>query len=406
MKRRILASMALLVATLASANGYKILCVRSAKATAMGEAFIVQADDPSAVAFNPAGLPDLKGVQLSLQSTWCNAFTTREAPGGGTTHMEDKWQAVPSFFATWDMGTERLAVGVGASLPNGLSSEWDDQSFAAYSGYYSSLIIADYTMALGYRVTDHLSVGFGLDYYASELDQRQRIPGALYALSYDPAVYVDGTGETWGFNVGLRYEFSERHSIAATYRKPFTVDYNGSFAVQGFGSHDMETSMDYPGSVVLGYAFRPTQKWTFEVNLDWTHWSQVGDVVLAVPTFPDPAFRQVVIPRDYENTLAYKFGVQYQYSEALALRAGYIYNENATAEATWTPTQPDTDMHFFTCGFAYDLNEYVTLESALQVVYYETRDVDNDVSLPFGGSVDGTYRTWAPCFTLGVTCHF
>jgi len=69
MKRRILASMALLVATLASANGYKILCVRSAKATAMGEAFIVQADDPSAVAFNPAGLPDLKGVQLSLQST-------------------------------------------------------------------------------------------------------------------------------------------------------------------------------------------------------------------------------------------------------------------------------------------------------------------------------------------------
>ena len=33
-------------ARLVQANGYKILCVRSVKATAMGEAFIVQADDP------------------------------------------------------------------------------------------------------------------------------------------------------------------------------------------------------------------------------------------------------------------------------------------------------------------------------------------------------------------------
>lgn len=130
MKRRILTSMALLVAALASANGYKILCVRSAKATAMGEAFIAQADDPTAVAFNPAGLPDLKGLHLSLQDTWCNAFTSREAPGGGTTHMEDQWQAVPAFYATWDMGTERFALGAGASLPNGLSSTWDDRSFA------------------------------------------------------------------------------------------------------------------------------------------------------------------------------------------------------------------------------------------------------------------------------------
>jgi len=397
MKRRILASMALLVATLASANGYKILCVRSAKATAMGEAFIVQADDPSAVAFNPAGLPDLKGVQLSLQSTWCNAFPEGEAPGGGTTRMEDQWQAVPSFFATWDMGTERFAVGIGASMPNGLASEWDDQSFAAASGYYSSLLIADYTVALGYRINDHLSIGAGLDYYDSKLDQRSRPFGLL-----GPVAYLDGTGEAWGFNLGLRYEFNERHSVAVTYRKPFTVDYEGTLEVPGLGSYDMETSLDYPGSVVLGYAFRPTEKWTFEVDLDWTHWSQVGDVVIEVPPSLLAPSGQMVIPRDYENTLAYKFGVQYQYSEALALRAGYIYNENATSEATWTPTQPDTDMHFFTCGFAYDVNEYVTLESALQVVYYETREI------AVGGTstVDGTYRTWAPCFTLGVTCHF
>jgi len=57
------------------ANGYRLLCVKSTKATAMGEAFIVQADDPSAVAYNPAGIAQLKGLQLSLQGTLCNAST-------------------------------------------------------------------------------------------------------------------------------------------------------------------------------------------------------------------------------------------------------------------------------------------------------------------------------------------
>jgi long-subunit fatty acid transport protein len=62
-------------------------------------------------------------------------------------------------------------------------------------------------------------------------------------------------------------------------------------------------------------------------------------------------------------------------------------------------------MHFFTVGFGYELTENVSVETALQVVYYETRDVDSDASAPLG-DVDGTYRTWAPCFTLGVTCRF
>ena len=166
MKRQILLVVSLLAALAVSANGYKILGVRSAKATAMGEAFIVQADDPSAVAFNPAGLADLRGVQLSLQGTACNAYTERTSPAGDGTDMADEWQLVPSFFGTWDMGTERFTLGFGVSLPNGLASEWADDSFAGYAGYYSSLMIADYTVALGYRVTDRLSIGAGLDFYS------------------------------------------------------------------------------------------------------------------------------------------------------------------------------------------------------------------------------------------------
>ena len=405
MNERTLVLAVLLAATLSPANGYKILCVRSAKATAMGEAFVVQADDPTAVAFNPAGIADLRGVQLSLQGTWCNAYAEHTAPNGAGTDMDDGWQLVPSFFATWDMGTERFALGFGASLPNGLSSSWDEDSFAGYAGYHSDLTIADYSIALGWRVTDSLSVGAGINYYGSDLDQRQRL--SLPGILPDPFVYLEGTGEAWGFNLGVRYKINERHSVAATYRRFFTVDYEGDTELAGTGfydsdgSYDMETSFDYPASLVLGYAYRPNERWTFEVNVDWTDWSRVDDVVVESPSLL--LQRRTVIERDYRDTFAYKFGAQYRWSEALVLRAGYIYNENATPDAVWYPTQPDTDMHFFTCGFGCDVTEHVVLEAAFQLVYYETRDVTDGVA---AGTVDGTYRTWAPCFTLGMTCRF
>src|SRR5512136_1903042 len=41
---------------------------QSAKAQAMGNAFVAQADDPSALAYNPAGIAYLKGSQVQIGS--------------------------------------------------------------------------------------------------------------------------------------------------------------------------------------------------------------------------------------------------------------------------------------------------------------------------------------------------
>ena len=47
------------------ANGFDIY-EQSAEAVGLGGAFIAQADDPSAVFFNPAGIVQLEGTQLSV----------------------------------------------------------------------------------------------------------------------------------------------------------------------------------------------------------------------------------------------------------------------------------------------------------------------------------------------------
>ena len=102
------------------------------------------------------------------------------------------------------------------------------------------------------------------------------------------------------------------------------------------------------------------------------------------------------------NTFAYKLGMEYRLNEAWTVRGGYIFNENATPEETWNPNQPDSDMHFFLLGCGWN-HKNLTVDAAFQFVYYETRHIDNNVAM---STIDGTYRTWAPCFSLSATYRF
>ena len=218
-------------------NGYKILCVKSAKATAMGEAFVVQADDPSAIAFNPAGLAQLKGNQVNVQGTLCNGFTRYESPSGEISHNEDQWQPVPAFFVTSDLGQTNMAAGLGISVPNGLSSEWSNDSFARYVCTYSDLTVVDISPAFGIRVKDHLLIGGGVDFYYSKADLKRMldmgaqagVPGAM-----DVESELKGEGSAWGFNVGAIYQINPRHGVALTYRQPYTIEYDGDMRAGDF----------------------------------------------------------------------------------------------------------------------------------------------------------------------------
>ena len=391
----------------AYANAYKILCVRSVKATAMGEAFIAQADDPSAVAFNPAGLSQLRDNRLSLQGTLCSATTEYESPTGEKTDSEDEWQLVPSFFATTDLKQENLGVGFGVTVPNGLSTKWGDDSFARYVATSSDLQVVDVGPAIGVRLADRWQLGAGLDYYTSHATLERMLDfGAAAGApgTMDVPTKLDGDGSAWGFNVGAICELNPRHRLAATYRHPYDIEYDGDLSVAGQKS-DLTATIDFPAVVVLGYAYRPTEKWTVEFDLDWTEWDKVGDIRVDMK---DPALPDSDSAEDLENTLAYKVGAQYAYSDRLDLRCGYIYNQNATPDSTFRPSLPDTDMHFLTTGFGYEIGG-VTIDTALQVVIYETRTVDNNVDMNeafSSSSVDGTYRTLAFCASLGATYRF
>lgn len=401
-------TVALQWSVVAYANGYKIIGVKSAKANSLGEAFIAQADDPSAISFNPAGLARLRGEQVNAQASAVNSYVKHTAPSGETTRKEERWEAVPSLFATSDLDRDDMAVGLGVSFPSGFSSEWSDDSFARYVITYANLIVADINPAFGMRVGKQLLIGGGMNLYYSDatlenmldLGMAKGTPGAM-----DVKSELTGDGTAWSFNAGGIYEVNSRHSVAATYHHAYSIDYDGQIVVGGVGN-DITASLDFPSVVVAGYAFKPSDKLTIELNADWTYWDDVGDIAIA---FDAPgAMSDSALKQDLNNTIAYKAGAQYRLSEKLALRCGYIRNHNATPEENWRPSLVDTDAHFLTTGIGYGVNN-LTLDAALQIVLFDSRNINNNVDnneTISSSSIDGRYEGWGPTVSVGATYRF
>ena len=126
---------ACLLPTMASAGAFRIFD-QSASGTAQGGAFVAQADDPSAIFFNPAGMTQLRGVQTSFGFMFIGGGTSYTSPAGATAHGDFGGTiALPPPFNLYmsanlkDLGFAalgNLSAGIGVVSPFGILYRYPD----------------------------------------------------------------------------------------------------------------------------------------------------------------------------------------------------------------------------------------------------------------------------------------
>lgn len=392
----------------ALANGYRILGLRGVRAIGMGEAFVAQADDPSAVAFNPAGLLNNTQRQVSAQAAFCKSFTEHEAADGTITKMDDEWQTVPCVYLAAPLKPGATAFGLGLSYPNGMSTDWGDDSFAKYVTTYSRLTVADISPAFAVMLPKQIEFGCALNVYRAHAQLERMVDAGLVSgrppLGLPVNMVLEGDGTGVGATLGFICPVAKKHSLGFAYRSSFGIRFDGDYTV-GPIAYDSRADVDFPEVLTVGYAWKPMTRLVVECDLDLTRWGRVGDIDI---DFKSPLLPDTALAQSLHDTCTAKIGLEYLATDAVALRCGYIYNENATDEATWRPSLPDTLTHFMTAGAGVRAGS-LTVDTALQVVLYEDRSIDNNVDLNEfvpGSSIDGTYRTWAPTASVGISYLF
>ena len=206
----------------AAAASFRIMD-QGAAAAGQSDAFTAQADDPSAIYYNPAGMVQLPRVQTYIGTTLLGGSTSFTGPTGVNTRGDFGGSVAyppPSYLYVTanlkDLGVtapllNRMAVGIGLNFPFGTKYHYPENGPFATAVTTAALQLIDIKPTVAYRLTDRLSIGLGMDIYTfssliGEGQYETRLIGgpALGPLNGVP-LEINGKDTALGFNVSLLY---------------------------------------------------------------------------------------------------------------------------------------------------------------------------------------------------------
>ena len=396
----------------AFAAGFAILQQGTAP-MAQGNAFVAQADDPSAIFFNPAGINQLKGTQVYLGATAIAPRAEYKDSLGTKTRTESHIYLPPQFYLTHQLTTD-LAVGLGVFSPFGLGTKWDAGWAGRYAATSSDLQTFNINPALSWRVSPELSVAGGVNVMRAAADLRRRLNLGAFG---DGDRLFKGADYGYGYNLGLLYQLTPSTNIGLSYRSKVRVKIDGDaeFSVPPAVAHlfpngGAYSRLVFPPSLFAGIAYKGLSPWVFECDLTWTGWSTFEELRVDLDRPVGAAQASVSIqPRNWNDVFAYRFGVNYRWDEAITIRAGYIFDESPVPDETMDPSIPDAERHIFCLGGDYRFKDF-TIGIAYNYILGEKRDKNNtipeDITDDNNNRVNGEYQQTSHSLAVSISYSF
>jgi long-chain fatty acid transport protein len=410
-----LAALLICLAAGDAAAGGLYIPSRGVRPSGRGGAFVAGADDLGALWFNPAGIAALAGGKQKTSilvdgSVVTHAVTYTRVDSGGNVQppVENDPQIVPAptMAAGFDLGSSAtLAVGVYAPYA-GLDGYPEDgaQRYSLISLHES--LIATLEVALGYKVTDTLWIGGGVQNMM--LSFRSRIvfsscPQEVFCAPEDPE--FDALGEiVWSdvFNpsgvLGAIWIPSRKVRLGATVQLPTWLSGDAKFAVRlppsDFfeGAHvegdSARMSMTIPMMIRAGVEFRPSRRLRAELGFDWEMWSQHEEITIEPDgvRVEDQAgvgiyeLGPMVIPRNLDDTFALRLGLEARPLNApLDLRAGYAFETGSAPDEYLSVLTVDATKHMLSLGASYTIGR-ARLDAVFGHVFVADREVEPGTS--------------------------
>jgi long-chain fatty acid transport protein len=361
-------------------------------AIARGNAFVATADNPSAIYYNPAGITQLEGNTASVGVYFVSAGVEYTSPGGATAETDGSFQPVPQLYFVHSPKDSDFSFGLGVYAPYGLSVDWGENNPFATLAQEGSVLYASINPVVAWQVHPKLSIAAGPTINYSEAEFERAI-----GLTPGDSFRFKGDGTAYGFNAGLRWQPAEQWAFGVNYRSETEVDYEGTSVLSPYAPPTSTYGpLIYPQFVVAGVSYRPTKHWNLEVNVDWTDWDKVNEIV-----FNDTAFGDVTLPLNLKSSFMYEFGITRSFDNGWFASLGYFYSENSVPDETFNPILPDADLHLGSIGFGYRGQRW-DFAAAYHFGYNGGRTVSG--SQP--GLADGEYETLNHGFNLAVAVKF
>ena len=362
---------------------------------ARGNAFAATADNPSAIYYNPAGITQLEGHNFDAGLYLISANTEYESASGAKAKTDGTFQPVPQLHYVYSPKDSPFSFGLGVYAPYGLSLDWGNNPPFRTLAQEGKLLYACINPVVAWQIHPTLSIGIGPTLNYSEATLKRGI-GIVAGDEFK----FEGNGFAAGFNAGIRWQPHEKWAFGVNYRSSTEVEYDGKSSTTPSPPLAAATSTSgsvyFPQFVAAGVSFRPTEKWNFEFDVDWTDWDKVNKIV-----FEGTAFGNVPFVLNYESSFMYEFGITRQLPNGYYISTGYIYSENSSPDRNFNPIVPDSNLHLGSIGIGHKGGRW-DWAAGYHFAYNGGREVGNSVP----GPADGTYKTLNHAFNISVTLKF
>ena len=436
-----------------SLNGYAgsfRIYDQSASAAGQASAFVAQADDASAGYYNPAGMTQLRGMQLSLGALFAGGgFDFRNA-AGQTAHGDLTGPvAIPppaNFYATAnlkDLGLkffDTTVVGLAVFSPMGTLTRWPDNGPFATATTTAAFELVTIRPSVAFKPFRDLAVGVGADIYTftglygeGHAERKFRWPGG-FGIPAGAGMEINGNDTAVGFNVSMLYtalrnpEGQPLVNIGLIYRSQATMHLDGQFLANGTLLADSRSTFVVPQIITGGIAVWPVRntarEWKLELDVDYTGWKSVRNLDAHLSnglTIP--------VPLNWQSAYTIMIGTEHKWLKpellpqwTIAARAGYWNAQKAIPDATFNPAIPDGDSHAISVGlgfFCQDSGRFLGLFScggsdhplrpkgigvdlAYKAILYENRTISGNIN----PTVNGTYSTTLHVGAINLRVNF
>ncbi|MFT6177799.1 MAG: long-chain fatty acid transport protein [Akkermansiaceae bacterium] len=355
--------------------------------------------DPSVVRLNPASMLDIDTSEVQFTTTGLYGRTDYKSPGGTRQSIDREWIPMGTFHAVIrPEGYSKWAFGIGLNTPFGLASTWPREgSFQFTAPYDEELLYVTLNPAVAYQLSDSVSIGAGLDIAYSKVNFQQDFPWALATMvPGTPGGGAEFDGDGWGLGgyFGINVQLAPKHRFSLVGRLPVEVEYSGDYTVENIPGplegtfspkSDFNTDITFPGSIAFAYRYDVNERVRLGFQYEWIQSSTHDDIPISVGVNQALYVGNESLILDWQDSFSVGLGIEWDATDRLTLRAGYLFSESPVKENTFTPAISSSDRNMFSVGGTYHLNDRSSVSLSYIQGFFDDAEIEKNRQAAFLG---------------------
>jgi long-chain fatty acid transport protein len=357
-------------------------------ARSRGGAFVVSANDPMAIVYNPGALAEQRRAQLlvdlsvlRLNEKFERAGMSEDAESGSVAEGDPPPQLVPALVYTHPFG-ERWTGAVGLVAPAGPRYRFPKHGPQRFTN--SSLYLTEATYGFALAVKAHPKVYLGIYGGALLAGIEQDFAATLNGEappSEDPALDLPAHLEvedpfTLTAGVGVKAMPAKNIEIGFSYRPEANIDAGGTL-VTGDPQpmrEDVHFKFSLPAIWRGGIRWvEPT--WDVEMDVIWEGWGSHDEEVLVADDGNFAGISSVSTRREFRDAWCVRLGGSVQATESFQVHAGTYFETGAVPTRTMDVGTYDPAKLGVAMGVSVDLTKKLVLAANITHTFMQTMDV-------------------------------